>query len=354
MNVITDVITTTIKIREFYRYSLITRNSSQKPVISYWGMHKNQTGGAVKLHTLSKKFKENRYNFNILYLVSSNLPSHTESLIKVCKQKGIKVVWNQNGVNYPASSKNYKKLNLQMRLCMQKADYVIYQSNFCKKSANKYLGPFKGPQTVLYNPVNLKKFKPSKTKNKNLTLLSMGSIRSRERAILPLLTLNLLLKKKINARLIIGGKLSWQDGKTELNKITKKYNLQDHFSFIESYSQTDAPKIYRRADILIHMQDKDASPTVPLEALACGIPIIGINNGGMPELINKSSGILLSVPHSYDNKHYPTEQEIAKAVEKIYQKISFYRKGSLISAKKFSAQRWLKSHEIIFNSVLEK
>lgn len=52
-------------------------------------------------------------------------------------------------------------------------------------------------------------------------------------------------------------------------------------------------KIYRSANILVNPTYNDTFPTVNLEALACGTPVITYNTGGSPEAIDHSTGIVI-------------------------------------------------------------
>ena len=59
-------------------------------------------GGRVKLGHLERAFPEGRDSYNILYLVSSAIPRHALDLVKFAQSHGVKFVWNQNGVGFPA------------------------------------------------------------------------------------------------------------------------------------------------------------------------------------------------------------------------------------------------------------
>ena len=68
-------------------------------------------GGAVKLIHLRDAFAWNEETFNLLYLVSSAPPAFAEDLLRRCENLGIPLVWNQNGVAYPAwAGKNTEQI----------------------------------------------------------------------------------------------------------------------------------------------------------------------------------------------------------------------------------------------------
>jgi glycosyltransferase involved in cell wall biosynthesis len=60
------------------------------------------------------------------------------------------------------------------------------------------------------------------------------------------------------------------------------------------------PKIYNLADVLLLTSEKEGSPMVILEALACGIPIVVTPSGGVSELVRDGdNGLVLgsTSPH---------------------------------------------------------
>ena len=98
--------------------------------------------------------------------------------------------------------------------------------------------------------------------------------------------------RKILIELIIAGYV--EDRKYFFSKI-RDLNIQDNVIFMETYSQKDAPKIYQLADAYITMTYQDNCPTAVLEAMASGLPILYSNSGGIPELVDKESGLGINV-----------------------------------------------------------
>ncbi len=100
-------------------------------------------GGGVKLTHLRERFGEGRRGFSAIYLVSSllHLMPHVEALVEWAKESGVPVVWNQNGVAYPAWCGDfYPWFNDPMRRCIELADRVVYQSEFCRRRLGSVSG----------------------------------------------------------------------------------------------------------------------------------------------------------------------------------------------------------------------
>lgn len=66
---------------------------------------------------------------------------------------------------------------------------------------------------------------------------------------------------------------------------------------------TTLAKYYSAADILLYPSIADNCPLVVLEAMACGLPIVSFNTGGIPELIeHKINGYIAGYKNSNDLK----------------------------------------------------
>ncbi len=145
-------------------------------------------GGGVKLGHLRERFGEAKDGIGVLYLVSSllHLIPNAEELVNWAKRRGVAVVWNQNGVGYPAWAGDfYPWFNEPMRRLIARADHVVYQSDFCRTCADRYLGPVNVPSEVLWNPVNVENFSPNPGNAEaraGIRLLAMGTCHSFERA----------------------------------------------------------------------------------------------------------------------------------------------------------------------------
>lgn len=314
-------------------------------------------GGRVKLKHLAEIFPENQTTFNLLYLISSCQPVLAEVLVDTYKKAGVKIIWNQNGVGYPAwAGENYNKINEPMRRLIHKADFVVYQSEFCKVCADKFLGEVKSPLAIIYNCVDTNIFSPNKVTIpiSPLRLLVMGSHNQSYRVFLALDTLSILLKKGIDSKLRIAGRLLWsKTAKDELEQKIDELNLNEHVVIYGSYLQSDAPNLYKESHILLHYKYNDACPTVPIEAMACGVPVVASGSGGTKELVSNEGGILLDAPLSFDTVHYPNPNNASEAVITILKDLGNWQKKARNRAvTNFDKVKWQEEHKKVFQKIL--
>lgn len=74
----------------------------------------------------------------------------------------------------------------------------------------------------------------------------------------------------------------------------QRRNLPDGIMGItRTSSTTDLAKLYAQADVFVNPTYADSFPTVNIEALACGTPVITYNTGGSPEIIDGSTGLVV-------------------------------------------------------------
>ena len=316
------------------------------------------TGGRVKLIHLEKLFQENENSFNILYLVSSALPKYAEELVTWCKGHGVKLVWNQNGVGYIGwSGRNTERVNRPLRSLMHQADFVFYQSLFCKKSADLYLGKITAPWEICYNYVDTDFFTLPQDKPSLETwkLVSAGThLMWPGRVMSALNTIAILKRRGYKVRFLLAGRLQWENAKKEVTETIDRLSIREVVDIYSEYSQAEANKIYQGSHILLHPKYNDPCPTVPIEAMACGVPVVGSNSGGTPELIGKEGGCLVEVPQSWERYYSPDPEKMVDAVVKIMSDWDEYSKNARRRASAlFNKEAWIETHEEVFRKVLE-
>ncbi len=324
--------------------------------IFYSGAISGNYGGAyVKLQRMKHFFPKYYFKFNIVYTLSNAIYLFAKS-INYLKKSNIPVILNQNGVFYSGwYNGNWKKKNLEMSYIYHRADFVFWQSKFCKKCADKFLGRRKGPGEVLYNSVDTKVFIPKSKNlignNKTFNFLITGkiSLALEYRVIAAIKGLDLAIKKGLNANLILAGEL---DKKVLINckTLLDQLNISQRFSYIGRYSQKNAPMIYQKGDAYIMLKYKDPCPNTVIEAMSCGLPVLYSKSGGLPELISQECGIGLQVRESWEKGDIvPKYSDIADGMLKIYENHKKFSKNARnLAVKKFDLKFWIERHAIIF------
>ena len=135
---------------------------------------------------------------------------------------------------------------------------------------------------VIKNGVDLSVFKPGvKDNGDSFAILAVSSVWNKEKGLADILKLRQLLPGKYRITIVgLTGK-QVQDLPDGIHGIQRTQNVQELVD------------LYSKADVLINPTYADTFPTVNLEALACGTPVITYKTGGSPEAIDKETGLAI-------------------------------------------------------------
>ncbi len=99
---------------------------------------------------------------------------------------------------------------------------------------------------------------------------------------------------------IIGGPLFGQEAYADrLKHLVESCALTEHVTFTGFVN--DVPRRIRRWDILVHASTApDPCPNVVLEAMAAGVPVVGADSGGVPEILDEGRCGMLFEPDNPD------------------------------------------------------
>lgn len=216
-----------------------------------------------------------------------------------------------------------KILNHQIFDSIDQADGLIFISEFSKKIVEKFYGNLNKPYTVIHNSVPLDIFnqngdnyrKKYSLKKSDRVLITSAHWRRHKRLEE---TIELLGKlnniNNIYKLIVLGG-----------NKINKHY-ANDNIIFAGEVSPNKLAKWYRTADIYVHLAWIEPCGNTQIEAMACGLPVVCCNNGGIGEtVINSSGGIVANtdIEYQYDiidyyNPPKPDYNKLIEVIDKIY------------------------------------
>lgn len=118
---------------------------------------------------------------------------------------------------------------------------------------------------------------------------------------------------------------------------------QNIVSIHKTYNQEELAKMYSIADVFFNPTREDNFPTVNIEALACGTPVITFDTGGSPEIIDEDSGYI--VKNDID--------EIIDRIDLICKKNTISSKNCIKRANHFDMKLKFDEYMHLYNTILD-
>jgi glycosyltransferase involved in cell wall biosynthesis len=349
--------------RELPRWCAIVRTPPRRGevAVSYGydrmpGLDEVVYGGAVKFVLLDRELPNAPRDFNVLYLGSSAMPLDAWMLVRLARRRHARFVWNQNGVAYRGwYGDGWELVNRPRARLLHEADHVVYQTAFCKRSADRFYGERAGRWEILPNPVDTERFHPPADRSRRpLTLLLGGNQYQRYRLEAALRAFALVRRERRDARLLVAGALSFApDGAAEAARLAADLDLGGAVEFPGPYTQAEAPELFRRADLLLHTKVNDPCPTIVLEAMASGLPVVYSASGGTPELVGDDAGVGVPTPLDWDRDTVPEPAELAAAVEQAAERHAELGAAARARAVElFDARGYVERHRALFEELV--
>lgn len=143
---------------------------------------------------------------------------------------------------------------------------------------------------VMPFPIDCTRFHPGKRKDHTITLLSVANLTFKRKTeglleILPVMDEVISHHQTLRYVIAGGGQFS--------GLLEETLNALDNERIEYLGFQDEIENLFSRADIFIHYSFLDAYPTVVLEAMASGLPVIANRSGGMIEQVESGTGILV-------------------------------------------------------------
>ena len=139
------------------------------------------------------------------------------------------------------------------------------------------------PLYVIHNGVDLDIFKakPNEKIQKIFKVLAVSNVWNKDKGIDDILTLRNLLAEDYTMTIVGLNEKQLKKLPLGIKGIQRTQNVQE------------LVKLYSEAAVLINPTYADTFPTVNLEALACGTPVITYRTGGSPEAIDERTGVVV-------------------------------------------------------------
>ncbi len=107
-------------------------------------------------------------------------------------------------------------------------------------------------------------------------------------------------------------------------------------------NQQELSDIYCAADLFVNLTREDTFPTVNIEAIACGTPIVTFNTGGSPEIIDDTCGYVIE----QDNI-----KELVDRIQHVKEYRPFTRDACRIRALQFNKDKKFEEYIKLYNTI---
>ena len=151
------------------------------------------------------------------------------------------------------------------------------------------------------------------------------------------------ITEKMDAKLLLVGE---GPEKENIINLVAELSLEKHVIF--TGKRDDMSELLAISDIMFHLSEKEAFGLVLLEALACGVPAVATNVGGIPEVIEDGVNGFL-VPFG-DVESATQKALILLQDESIHRE--FKERGFITANEKFHSSKIVNQYEALYYEVV--
>ncbi len=186
----------------------------------------------------------------------------------------------------------------QIDRAVRQADHIIAVSHSTEQDLINLLGVPENKITVIYEaadevfrPLPKEESAAEVRRRYNLPadyILFVGTIEPRKNLNTLLLAYHALRTQyRLDPPLVFAGEHGWLA--EEVYSLVDELGLQDHCYFLGRVSTTELVYLYNAARLLAHPALYEGFGLPPLEAMACGIPVVVSNVSSLPEVVGNAA-----------------------------------------------------------------
>jgi len=208
-------------------------------------------------------------------------------LLKALLRKPLILTVHGSDLNFLPKSGLVRKL---AKLAFTSCDKIIAVSHGLENALLE-LGVHRKKIVFIPNGVDIESFTPSNQPVSGRNVLWIGRM-TQEKGLKYLIEAMVeIVKKMPDVRLILVGSGPLEK---DMRDLTVRLGLGNHISFEGEQPHREVPNYLRRTRLLVFPSLSEGLPLAMLEALACGIPVVGSRVGGIAEVVTDGEiGILV-------------------------------------------------------------
>ena len=235
--------------------------------------------------------------------------------LRRARQRGQRIVQRLDGINWvqrvrwtgPRYHIRAEYGNAMLALIRARfADRVVYQSQFIRKWWEDWYGAAQAPASVIINGVDLQTYTPNgphdrPTDRFRLMLLEGSLAGGLNAGLFHAVSLAEKLSAKFPMEVVVAGKVDEATQKkiaaefTEQKRKTTFDNSVANLSvkFLGTIPRDQIPMLARSSHMMYCAEVNPPCPNSVIEALACGLPVVGFNSGSIKELVSDDAGCIV-------------------------------------------------------------
>jgi len=270
-----------------------------KPIISRWV---RPIGKEFVKYALTVPFKVRRYNPTVI--VNHSNYSLVYLLRQACPQA--KLIYYHHGSNM-----HLRLSEVEWKKFTKVVDGIISVSKTAFDKIREHYGPIEVSTWVIHNGVDLTLFNSNVKKLRDevrrrwglesdaFVFLYAGRLVRAKGIHFLLDAFSQVLKINPRARLLIAGSSAQEPNPEPLYAqalLEKAKELGNAVKFVGGFPNDQMPQVYAAADVtILPSLASEGIPLSLLESMACGVPVIATDIGGIPEIVfHRRNGLLIS------------------------------------------------------------
>jgi len=252
------------------------------------------------------------------------------------RRRGMRIVQRLDGINWVHRARwaglrytiraVYGNANLSL-IRARLADHVIYQSQFIKQWWEDWYRPGRVPSSVILNGVDLNRYTPNglheRPSQYYRLLVVEGSLAGGlDAGLFDVAALASTLSKKFKIELMVVGRVHARAKNKLKNQST--FRIQ----FMGAVPREQIPWLMRSSHLLFSAEVNPPCPNSVIEALACGLPVIGFDTGSLAEIVQGDSGRLVPYGGNPWKLEPPDIPALAEATTEVLEDQPRFRKSA--------------------------
>jgi glycosyltransferase involved in cell wall biosynthesis len=246
-------------------------------------------GGAARgMHMVSSVFLRRRdYDVAIVDVYSGRAFIWAEAVSLALAAVRKPFVMVLHGGNLPRLA---SRQPTRVARCLARASSVVAPSRYLREQ----MSPHCGDVALIPNGLDLERYHFRERRQVAPRLMWLRALHAIYNPEMAIHVLRNLLSDYPNAHLTMIGPDKLDGTAERVRALAGHLGVTSHVLMPGSIDKADVPGWLDRGDIFLNTTNADNTPVSVLEAMACGLPVVSTNVGGLPYLVNEGDDALLT------------------------------------------------------------